>query len=336
MRAPGRQHFAVALGLWLAVAAASAADGRDGLAPVEVDVEGGQISLSLAPDAQRRLALKSARVAAVTAPATPGAVARVVDIAGLLALRQDYLHSGIEQAAARRRAAAAAAQASRQAGLRKIGALVSPEQEQAVETALEAARTDGELAAARGAAASQDLEYAWGGALAAAARIEKSGLLEDLASRRAHLLLVSLPAEAVWPVTARQATYEFGTPTGRRIARLLDAAPVAAGPGAGWWAVTENPALRIGMRLELQLSDGPALTGVRVPARALVWHGGQQWFYLRAAPERFERRAANGRALGDGDVLVTDLAPDSEVVVQGVQSLLGEELRWSIPAEGDD
>ena len=58
--------------------------------------------------------------------------------------------------------------------------------------------------------------------------------------------------------------------------------------------------------------------------------------HLRAAPARFERRAAKGRALGDGDVLVTDLTPDSEVVVQGAQSLLGEELRWSIPAEGDD
>ena len=334
MRASGRQRLVVALGLWL-VASAAAAD-EPGERPAQVEVEGGQISVVISPEAQSRLALQWLRVGAATAPATSGAVARVVDIADLLALRQDYLQSGIEQAAARRRAAAAVAQASRLASLRSIGAVVSPEQQQAVETALDAARTDGELAAARGAAASQRLEYAWGKTLAAAARAITPGLLEDLARRRTQLLLISLPAEAAWPVTAGQAVYESGAPPSPQVARLLDAAPVAAGAGGGRWAVTDNPDLRTGMRLDLQLSDGPVLAGARVPARALVWHGGQQWCYVRAAPERFERRAASGRALGDGDLLVTGLAADSEVVVQGAQSLLGEELRWSIPAEGDD
>lgn len=335
MRTSATLRWALALLLAAGGALVSAED-DDVAAVARVSVEAGVVSLMLPAAAQARLALELIPVPAVSAPATAGATARVMDIAPLLALRQDFQRSGLEQAAARRRAEAAAAQAARLDGLRAIGAVVTAEQQQAVDAAREAARADGELAASRATAASQSLDYAWGPLLAEAARTGRSDLLDALIAHRAHLLLVSPPSDAPWPATAREADYHAGAAAGRYTARLLGAAPVAAGGSGGWWAVTENPGLRTGMLLELQLTDGPVLNGARLPGRALVWHGGQQWVYVRTDLERFERRAASPRSLDGGDVLVTELKPGSEVVVRGAQSLLGEELRWSIPAEGDD
>ena len=335
MRTPASLCRALAL-LLCAGSALALAEDDDAAAVARVSVEEGVVSLVLPAAAQQRLALELMPAPAASAPATAGATARVVDIAALLALRQDFQRSGLEQAAARRRAETAAAQAARLDGLRAIGAVVTAEQQQAVDAAREAARADGELAASRATAASQSLDYAWGPLLAEAARAGTSDLLSALVAHRAHLLLVSPPSDAPWPATAREAAYHAGPAADRFTARLLGAAPVAAGGSGGWWAVTENAGLRTGMLLELQLTDGPVQNGARVPARALVWHGGQQWFYLRTDRERFERRAANPWRLDGGDVLVTELKPGSEVVVRGAQSLLGEELRWSIPAEGDD
>ena len=75
----------------------------------------------------------------------------------------------------------------------------------------------------------------------------------------------------------------------------------------------------------------------RLPDSALLWHAGHRWFYLEVEAHRFERRdAGQPRALRGGEWLVPGLASGARVVTTGAQSLLGEELRWSIPTEDDD
>ena len=95
--------------------------------------------------------------------------------------------------------------------------------------------------------------------------------------------------------------------------------------------------LRPGMALEVVPEDGPTLQGGRLPDGALLWHAGHRWFYLEVEARRFERRdAGQPRALRGGEWLVPGVASGARVVTAGAQSLLGEELRWSIPTEDDD
>jgi multidrug efflux system membrane fusion protein len=61
-----------------------------------------------------------------------------------------------------------------------------------------------------------------------------------------------------------------------------------------------------------------------------VWYGGQRWVYVRTAPTRFTRRfvAATTTYTGDqGLVVSSGLHAGDQVVIDGAQLLLSEELR---------
>jgi hypothetical protein len=74
-----------------------------------------------------------------------------------------------------------------------------------------------------------------------------------------------------------------------------------------------------------------------LPAAAVVWHGGAQWFYVETAPGDFERRRLSASVTDARGIIVSKgLATGTPVVVRGAQALLAEELRQRIPSEDDD
>ncbi|MGR8920574.1 MAG: hypothetical protein ACU85V_13235, partial [Gammaproteobacteria bacterium] len=99
-------------------------------------------------------------------------------------------------------------------------------------------------------------------------------------------------------------------------------------------ALVERPGLAAGMRVDVWVGAGDVEEGYRVPAAAIVWHGGRRWYYAAVDEASFERRALpSARADGSGSVVPE--APGS-IVVAGAQTLLAEEHRGLIPDEDDD
>jgi len=76
----------------------------------------------------------------------------------------------------------------------------------------------------------------------------------------------------------------------------------------------------------VRLATGRSVEAASIPASALVWWQGRAWVFIRAAGGDFERREVPVERLDAGS-LQANLAAGTEVVVQGAQALLSEELR---------
>ena len=116
------------------------------------------------------------------------------------------------------------------------------------------------------------------------------------------------------------------------------AAALGAGQGASFFGLSQDTNLRAGMALTLWIPENDTpVSGLLLPASAVVWHHGSQWYYVAAAPGSFERRALGAAlAQGSGFVLPAGEATGAEVVLRGGQLLLAEEFRAAIPEEDDD
>jgi len=175
----------------------------------------------------------------------------------------------------------------------------------------------------------------WGARIADMAAREPARLapLED---GRAHLVEFSATAEP--PATVFAAASEqraSAVPV-----QVLGAAvkTLGAGQGASYLGLSRDEGLRVGMPLTIWIPQPTAdIEGVLLPAAAIVWHRGQQWYYVAIAPGSFERRRLGpSHPHPLGVVLPAAHAPTSAVVLRGSQLLLAEEFRGEIPEEDDD
>ena len=177
----------------------------------------------------------------------------------------------------------------------------------------------------------------WGTALTAASR-PGSPLDAALAAGDSAVIQFAAPGESP-PDQIFIAT--DGDRDSARAGTLVGAAPdiVPGLPGATWYARAAAGGLRRGMRVDLWLAqrDG-TLPGVELPTSALVWHGGQHWYFAALGDGVFERRAVPVGAIaqGRGIVLPVTDAMALTVVTRGAQTLLAEEFRGAIPDEDED
>jgi len=82
-------------------------------------------------------------------------------------------------------------------------------------------------------------------------------------------------------------------------------------------------------------TSGTPLHGVVIPRSALLRHGGRAWTYVRIADDRFERRdVALHSPTPDGWFVTSGVADGENVVTDGAQLLLSEELKAQIESEG--
>lgn len=191
----------------------------------------------------------------------------------------------------------------------------------------EARAADAALAA-RVAAARQR----WG-AVAAGWLERGSSELEALLAQRQRLVQVTLPPGTVLESAPATATVRGGG--GAAVAaRLISPAPRTDPRIQGasfYYAAPDAPGLLPGAGVEAFLPAGPAVTGVTVPAAAVVWWQGRAWVYLEEAPGRFVRREVATDAPVPGGWFVTaGVTAGGRVVVRGAQMLLSEEGRAAI------
>ncbi len=80
--------------------------------------------------------------------------------------------------------------------------------------------------------------------------------------------------------------------------------------------------------------SGPGLSGVLIPRSAVLRHGGRTWAYVKTGEDRFERRdVVLHNPAPNGWFATSGVSPGENVVVEGAQFLLSEELKAQIENE---
>ena len=330
-------RHALALLALLAASALRAAPSEEAPETSSVEVHEGVVTVRLTPEQETRLGLRTTSAEEAVLSLAESAQARVVDVDPLLALRQRARGARLELAAAKRRQAGARQHLVRLEALAKAGAAISADERLTAASAADTADAAVANAQLELDGMNETARYQWGTQLAAAATAERSVLLDEFGARSRFLLLVAPASRTTWqqPPAALRLLLATGETA---MARVLDEAPAAAAnQGRTWWATAVAVGLRTGMGVEAIPQDGPQSRGAQVEDAALVWHAGHRWLYVALGAHRFERREVSDlRPLGAGRWLVPGLPAGTQIVIAGAQSLLGEELRWSIPTETDD
>jgi len=161
------------------------------------------------------------------------------------------------------------------------------------------------------------------------------------------LLHVHLPAAVALPAPHFNITITLPSqPTTRLKAELLDESPVSDSVGNArtfFFIADHHPQLRQGMLLDAWLNtDSEVVSGVLIPASAVIWQSGQSWVYVETESYRYVRHAvdlkyhAQTQQQGEAWFVSTGVKAGQRIVVKGAGLLLSEEFHWQIPTEDDD
>jgi hypothetical protein len=288
-------------------------------------VKAGVTTLTVDDVAQARSGIQVKILAAAQAADGPTVYGTVADLQPLLDLSSRYAAAVAELHAAQ------AELGQRDAELKRVQTLYDDGQNASRKT-LDAARTDAAAARARAGAATIAVDAAtaalrqqFGPVLAAWALAPSSPDLRALASRKDVLVRVVSMAAAQEAPSSLTLSGDGGKAV---TARFVSASPQTdpGMQGQTWFYRTSAPlaagtrlAGRVGVRLQ---------SGIRIPADAVVWYGGQPWAWVRTKGTVFERRRITQGMLDDGGFVVSQgFTPGEAVVVQGAQLLLSEEGR---------
>ncbi len=268
------------------------------------------------------------------------AYGEVLDIQPLLELRSRYFSALSEQ-----RIAQAALQLSAQ-NLKRLRSLFQAKAaaqknylQQKMQWQTDQARVD--AASHQLDSIEQTLLLHWGETLASHVMDPDSKLFRDLAGLRRRLLLITLTTNQTVPANLSRISI---SPTGKR-RHAMPADYLAASPrsnsllqGNSYFILCDNPALQTNMHITAWItSPGPPLTGVIIPASALIRHLGQTYVYLQLGDGTFARRAIPRLMnLGRGYFIPSGIGAGEQLVIAGAQLLLSEEFRGQIPDEDDD
>ena len=340
LRRPGRALAALLMLTGLALAAAGGYALRlftaPGTAPVAapaptptVNTVDGRSVVTVDPAAQRRSGLRTHALAPAEFRPTTPAYAQVLDLQPLIDWRSHWAAARAGQQAADAAADAAQRDEVRSRGLYRDGRNVALKDVEATQARARelTARADAarqQLADLRAAASTQ-----FGATLASWLVDDSSLAWQRLAQHRASLLRVTRPLRA--DTSAPPQRIEIVGDAGQRltasfVARAASADP--SQPGEPLLYLTQA-ALPAGERLDATLpAAGPPASGVVVPDAALVWYAGQRWVYRRQDASHFARLPVAQGTPADGGLFVAQgLAAGTQVVVQGAQLLLSEELK---------
>jgi hypothetical protein len=323
---------AVAGAGWYAYAALAAHNTASNAAPqTSVQTVHGETVVEVGPDAQRASHIDVSPLAVTTVEPTRTAYATVVDpqplfdLAGRLASARAEVDTFVAQAGNSR------AQYARSRTLFDDDRNISRKSLDDADAATQAADARLRAAHAQLNALDATLRAQFGAALAAAAITPESDLLRRLQTGRAAVLRVTLPTgerEEAPP------TITVDAPDGQPVvAQRLSASPAVdpAVQGEPWLYVSAR-ALPAGMRTSAHVpTTQTPVASLVIPSRAVLWYSGATWVYVKIAPARFVRRfvRAGSASLDDArGIVVTDgFHAGDEVVTQGAQLLLSEELK---------
>jgi hypothetical protein len=292
----------------------------------------GHTAVRLDSTALQRAGIRTEKVQRAERPDTVGAFATVSDLQSLAQLSASMQSARAQLAIAQAKLAASHAEYDRARRLFEDQQNVSAAQVQSSQAAFAA-----DQAALTAAQAQIDSNRAsarldWGVELAdelSAPDADRKTLVDNLLERRESLLEVALPpdvASAQAPTQGQVMLDERRAQSIRLVSPAVRADPRLTGRSY-FYRTRPDPALLPGATFAVRLQTGRRVDAASVPASALVWWQGRAWIFVRNEAGDFERREIPVDRAADSTTLLADLADGTEVVVQGAQVLLSEELR---------
>jgi hypothetical protein len=178
---------------------------------------------------------------------------------------------------------------------------------------------------------------AWGPTLAQAL-VDRTPMFTRLVDRQDVLLQVTLPPGVVVgkaPTTAfvvlangSRAALQFVSPATKTDPHIQGVSFFYTAPA--------TTGLLPGMSVLVFVPSDASVDGTLVPAAAVIWWQGRAWVYLKSGADRFARHAiTTDLPTPDGSYVARGLPAANEVVTQGAQMLLSEELRGQMRVSGD-
>ena len=178
---------------------------------------------------------------------------------------------------------------------------------------------------------------AWGPTLAQAL-VDRAPIFSQLVDRQDVLVQVTLPPGIV---VGKPPASAFGVLAGGSRAALQFVSPATKTDPhiqgvSFFYTAPATTGLLPGMSVLVFVPSDVSVDGALVPAAAVVWWQGQAWIYLKSGADRFVRHAiTTDLPTPDGGYVARGLPAADEVVTQGAQMLLSEELRGQIRTSGD-
>ena len=307
-------------------------------APARVIAAAGQTMVKLDAAAQERGGIVVAAVQAVPYRAERRAYATVLDVKGLNELASAYARAQAQCQSAEARLAASRTAFTRAQSLYKDQQNVSAAQLQAAEAAFRADEAALAAATTEARALTATARQEWGetigdaviaGDPVARRLIEREDLLVQVTLPPGLSLAQPPPEAAVEKPQGGRAALRYISPATRTDPRIQGMSFFYVAPGTS--------GLLPGMNVVALLPADVAGDGELVPESAVVRWQGKDWVYVRTAPDSFVRRevSADVPAAGGGYV-VASLPADAEIVTQGAQVLLTEELRPQLQGGDED
>jgi hypothetical protein len=119
-----------------------------------------------------------------------------------------------------------------------------------------------------------------------------------------------------------------------KLTRLWSAPADASVPGRSFFALLEGTQFSEGERVQVWAPAGAAVSGVLVPAAAIVISGGSYWCYVQKQPGTFVRVPVDtALPTPGGYVVTTGVAAGEQIVTSAAGLLLARELNPSTEAE---
>jgi multidrug efflux pump subunit AcrA (membrane-fusion protein) len=103
--------------------------------------------------------------------------------------------------------------------------------------------------------------------------------------------------------------------------------------GATFFYLAPGGKLSAGMNVTARFAGTQAMSGAIVPSDSVVSFQGKSWVYIKRDPTHFVRREVSIRNPAGGGFFVTNVPAGSEVVTNGAQQLLSEEMRSQLHEE---
>ena len=306
-------------------------------APVQIGVQNGETNLTLDPQMQQRLGIKTLVLAETSIRLERTAPAVVLSAQGLANLLNAYVAGRAQLEKTRIRLNVARQEYVRLKTLYQDDRNASEKSLESADGTVRAAEADQGAAQQQLGLQTSVARQQWGAVVARWIAADSAELQRVLASSE-MLVQVTIPAAEPPLPPARIA---LDNPAGGRVgANLVSGFPRVDPRVQGVAFLYATPAragLAPGANLVAHLATGKPRRGVIVPQTAVIWWQGAPSVYVETGAGKFTRQAVQTDNPVAGGFFVTSmLAPGSKVVIRGPQQLLSIESTSAVQAPGGE
>lgn len=295
--------------------------------PAQISTENGQTVLTVDAPTQNHLGLEVATLASTVTRAQATFPCVVLSVQDLAASRNSYIAAQVQVQKARVALDVARKEYTRLKTLFEEDQNISEKSLQSAESTFQANEADVRAAEQQQALQESVVRQDWGG-VAAKWVVDSSLELQRILDQNEMLVQLTMPFGASYEPPVKISLELPGGNSAK--ANLISTFPRVDPRIQGrsfLYRAPARPGLTPATNLLARLSIGRPMKGLIVPTSAVVWSEGKAWVYQQTATDRFTRRAVPTDVVLESGFFVTEqFSPGDQLVIQGAQALLSEEL----------